>query len=300
MTMFSFEQLATFVRVMESGSFSAAAASLDLTQPAVSQQIRELERRLGARLLERVGRSIAPTAAGATLLGYARNLLETAAQASDAVARHAQGVQGTVRIGTGATACLHLLPPLLADIQQRYPDLQVIVATGNSADFVRRVEQNLLDLALVTLPVASRALQVSVVLEDAFVLIGPAQARKLPRQVTPQYLPTLPMMLFEPGTATRQRVDGWLLEAGVRLQPIMELGSVEAIKEMVAAGLGYSLIPQMALRPADRSALQVRTLTPRLTRELGLIVRHDKPVTRAMRVVAEAILATPAGRRKKG
>lgn len=299
MQMFSFEQLDTFVRVMESGSFSAAAASLDLSQPAVSQQIRELERRLGTRLLERVGRKIAPTAAGATLLGYARSLLETATEAVEAIGQHAEGVRGTVRIGTGATACLHLLPPVLAEIQQRYPALQVIVGTGNTGDFVRRVEQNLLDIALVTLPVSSRALHVSVVLEEPFVLIGPGSARKLPRQVAPRHLAALPLMLFEPGTNTRQQVDAWLLEAGLRLQPKMELGSVEAIKEMVAAGLGYSIVPQMALRQDDRRLLQVRQLAPVLTRQLGLIVRHDKPVTRAMRVVGEAILAArpPASRR---
>lgn len=288
---FSLEQLDTFVRVVEAGSFSAAAFSLDVSQPAVSQQIRELERRLGTKLLERVGRKIGPTAAGATLLGYARTILETAAAAIEAIGQHGEGVQGTVRIGTGATACLHLLPPVLAGIQQQYPALQVVVTTGNTEEFVKRVEQNLVDMALVTLPVSSRALHVTTAIEDAFVVIGPAAARKLPKRITAQHLKELPVMLFEPGANTRQLVDGWLLSAGVRQRPTMELGSVEAIKEMVMAGLGYSVIPRMALRPADHEALQVRQMLPPLKRELGLIMRQDKPVTRGMKLVAEALLS---------
>jgi DNA-binding transcriptional LysR family regulator len=289
---FSLEQLATFVRVVEAGSFSAAASALDVSQPAVSQQIRELERRLGAKLLERVGRKIGPTAAGATLLGYARMILETAALAAEAIGRHVEGIQGTVRIGTGATACLHLLPAVLAGVQRQYPALQVIVSTGNTEDFVKRVEQNLLDMALVTLPVSSRALHVTPAFEDSFVLIGPPMEKRLPKALSAQDLKELPMMLFEPGANTRRLVDGWLLNGGVRLQPKMELGSVEAIKEMVMAGLGYSIIPGMALRDADVGAVQVRQLLPPLKRELGLIVRQDKPVTRGMKVIAEALLSS--------
>ncbi|MET3432525.1 DNA-binding transcriptional LysR family regulator [Herbaspirillum seropedicae] len=285
----SIDQLHTFVKVLDNGSFSAAAALLEVSQPAVSQQVRELERRMGVKLVERVGRSIAPTAAGASLLGYARQILETAAQASEAVSDHAKELRGSVRLGTGGTACLHWLPPVLSALKQLHPALQVIVSTGNTEDCVRRVEQNLLDAALVTLPVSSRALQATPVLKDPFVVIGPAKGARLPRKATPAHLAALPVIHFEPDANIRQLVDGWLLAGGVRLQPDMELGSVEAIKEMVANGLGYAIIPAMAVRKTDQRRLQARAMEPALSRELGLIVRHDKPMTRALQATIKAL-----------
>ncbi|MBP1317374.1 LysR family transcriptional regulator [Herbaspirillum sp. 1130] len=294
----SIDQLGTFIKVLDNGSFSAAAALLDVSQPAVSQQVRELERRMGVKLVERVGRSVAPTAAGTSLLGFARQIVETAAQASEAVSDHANGVLGSVRLGTGGTACLHWLPPVLSALKQQHPALQVVVSTGNTDEFVRRVEHNQLDLALVTLPVSSRALQVTPALKDPFVVIGPAKGARLPRKTTAIHLAALPVIHFEPGANIRQLIDGWLLAGGVRLQPSMELGSVEAIKEMVANGLGYAIIPAMALRKADHRRLQVRAMEPALTRELGLIVRHDKPVTRALQAMIQALARhTPPGAR---
>lgn len=298
---FSLDQLQALVLVIETGSFSAAAEQLGLSQPAVSLQVKELERRLGARLVERVGRRLGPTAAGVSLLDHARGILEAADQAVAAVQTHAEGVLGTVRLGSGATACIHLLPALLRQIRERHPQLQVVVTTGNTDEFVRRVERNEQDLALVTLPVASRALVVTPLLRDAFVAIGPPAARRLPRTVAPQDFATRPLVLFEPGAHTRQLAEAWLLAGGLKARPEMELGSVEAIKEMVAAGLGYSLIPQMALRPQDRQRLQVASLAPPLVRELGLIVRADKPLTRAMQAVVHGLSACQAlpGRTRK-
>ena len=291
---FTFDQLRAFILVLDTGSFSVAAQHLGVSQPAVSAQVRELERKTGVRLFERVGRSLAATAAGVTLSGHARSLLEAGMQAAEAVSQHTQGLHGTVRLGTGATACLHLLPPLLRSIGQAHPALHVVVSTGNTDDIVRRVELNALDLALVTLPVASRALAVTKALRDDFVVVCAADAKPMPQTVRPKDLLELPLVQFEPGTNTRQLVDSWLLNNGVRIRPTMELGSIEAIKEMVAAGLGCSILPSMALREADRQRLQIRPLKPLLSRELGMVVRQDKPLTRGMQVLINAILASAA------
>ena len=118
---FTLDQLEVFTLVLDTGSFSAAAHHLGVSQPAVSAQVRELERKLGTRLLERVGRSVGPTPAGVALAGHARALLESGCQAAEAVSSLAKGVSGTVRLGTGATACLHLLPPLLLRIRKAHP-----------------------------------------------------------------------------------------------------------------------------------------------------------------------------------
>lgn len=295
---FTFDQLQVLTLVLDTGSFSAAALHLGVSQPAVSAQVRELERKMGVRLIERVGRSVAPTAAGVTLAGHARNLLEAGIWAAEAVSHHAEGVHGTIRLGTGATACLHLLPPLLQQIKRDYPDLHVVVSTGNTDDIARRVELNALDLALVTLPVVSRALTVSKALHDEFVVVCAADAAPLPKVVRAQDLAQTPMVLFEPGANTRRLVESWLLASGVRIRPAMELGSIEAIKEMVAAGLGCSVLPAMSLWATDRKRFQIRPLKPGLSRELGLVMRQDKPLTRGMQVLVNAMLASAAEQRK--
>src|SRR5205809_5785263 len=113
------DQLETFAAVIELGSFSAAAQRLNLTQPAVSFQIRQLERRLGLRLIERVGRRALPTVAGRELLPHIGHIDDALAAAFTAIGPYAQGVAGRVRLGTGATACIYLLPPVLRDLRRR-------------------------------------------------------------------------------------------------------------------------------------------------------------------------------------
>lgn len=290
--------LRTFALVLETGGFSAAAERLGLTQPAVSLQIRQLERSLGVRLIERVGRRAAATPAGAELLGHVAQIEGAVDGAVQAVSRHAGEARGRVRLGTGATACLHFLPVVLRSLHERHPALSVVVGTGNTADQVRRVEENTLDLALVTLPVAGRALAVTPVLRDELVLISPPQARA--RQVvpaTPERLGALPLVLFEPGGHTRQLIDAWFLAARMAVRPVMELGSVEAIKEMVAAGLGHGIVPSMSLGARGPAGLRVQSLRPRLQRELGLVVRRDKPMGKALQQVCEAIAGAAHPRR---
>ena len=284
------DHLNTFVEVVARGSFSAAAERLRLSQPAVSLQIRQLETRLGVRLIERVGKRATPTAAGTELLGHARRIDEALSAALDAMAVHARGFPGRVRIGTGATACIYLLPPVLGDLKRRFPALDITVRTGNTADVLKALEENALDIGLVTLPAPGRMFQVTPVLDDAFVAVAAADDDRLPAVVTPAVLATLPVVLYEAGGNTRRIVDQWFARAGVSLTPVMDLGSVEAIKELVGAGLGCAVLPESAVRRAgDRPAVVSRPLTPRLHRKLALVMRRDKTLTRTLRAVADAL-----------
>lgn len=288
----SLDQLRTFADVVELGSFSAAAARLSLSQPAVSLQVRELERRLGVRLIDRVGRRATPTPAGADLLAHAQRIDAAVAAALEAVAAHAAGTVGRVRLGTGATACIYLLPTALRRLRRDFPDIEVVVSTGNTADVMRQLEENALDVAFATLPVGGRALDVTPVVEDEFVAIFPADGAAPPPRVTPAALAGWPVVLYEPGANTRRAVDDWFARGGQTLKPAMQLGSVEAIKELVGAGLGCGVVPAMAVRDDDRSRqLTVRPLTPRLSRRLALALRRDKPLTRPLREVVRAIAA---------
>ena len=286
------DQLHTFSEVIDAGSFSAAAARLDLSQPAVSLQVRQLEQRLNVRLIERVGKRLKPTSAGQTLLEHARRIDAAVEDAMQALSSHARGVAGEVAIGTGATACIHLLPPMLRAMRKRHPKLDIRVSTGNTDDVVAAVTENRLDIGLVTLPAAGRSLHITPVLRDEFVAIAPAADQGWWQEVTPHTLVAAPMVAFESGSSTRLLIDEWFLQAGIRVRPVMALGSIEAIKEMVAAGLGYSIVPRMSVSAAHyRRGLRIATLTPELSRTLAIVVRQDKPLTPGLRKVISALEA---------
>lgn len=291
------DHLRTYALVMQSGSFSAAAEKLGLSQPAVSQQMQQLERQLKLRLIERVGRRARPTPAGADLLEQIRHVDAAVDGLMTAMSSHTREVKGRITLGTGATACLYFLPQALRTLRDRFPNLGVVVKTGNTGDFVRAVQENTLDMALVTLPVRSRALEVMELLDDEFVAVAPRRGAALPQRVTPASLAGRPLILFEPAANTRTLIDEWFRAGGPLPRPVMELGSVEAIKGMVAAGLGYSILPSMAVRGAGAHAqLQASSLTPRLRRRLAVILRKDKPVSKALRQVIEALQQQAAAR----
>ncbi len=281
----SLRQLRTFVAVVEAGGISAAARTLHLTQPAASQQLRELERVLRARLLERAGGKVLPTTAGEALLGPARRIQAAVEDAFAAVASLHAGETGRVRLGTGATACIYLLPPVLAAVKRRMPGLEVIIATGNSTDVIRRVETGELDVALVTIPVAAnRTLSVTRLVSDPLVALIPQPMAPAGKSLTAAQIARLPLILYERGGSTRAIIDAWFRRAGVTPTPIMQLDSIETIKTLVAGGLGASIMPQLALaRPVQGTA--VRTLRPALSRQLAVAVRKGKLLDRGLRVL---------------
>lgn len=288
------DYLATFRSVIELGSFSAAAERHGLTQPAVSLQVRQLEKRLGARLVERVGRIARATMAGSQLLEHADHIEAAVSSAIEAVAQHGAGTPGRVRLGTGATACIFLLPPLLARLRRQLPGLEITVSTGNTGDMLKAIEENLMDIGLVTLPASGRSLETVPVLRDDFLLIAPEGMQLLDR-ISSENIAKLPLLLFEPGGNTRRIVDRWFASGGAVPEPVMSLGSVEAIKAMVEAGVGCSIVPGMSVNENTRRRLATRPLSPPLFRELAVVIRRDKKLSPGLRATREALLGL-AGR----
>lgn len=278
-------QFRTFLAVVEAGSVSTAARTLHLTQPAVSQQLRELERTLGVRLLDRAAGKVIPNAAGAALLEPARRAAAAAEDAAAVAAEHGRGDVGRLRLGTGATACIHLLPPVLAAVKRAMPGLAVTVAIGNTAEILPRLEAGDLDVALVTLPVpASRALSVTRLLSDPLLALLPeADTPAGEGSITAEQLGRLPLILYETGGNTRAATDAWFRRAGVTPRPVMELGSVEAIKTLVGSGLGGAVLPALALRDPVPGAA-ARVLRPAASRELGYVLRREKVRDRGLRL----------------
>lgn len=284
----SLRQLRTFVAVVEVGSITLAARDLHLTQPAVSQQVRELERILGVRLLDRAEGRVIPTAAGEAILASARRAHAAVADVAAHAATYRGGDAGRVRLGTGATACIYLLPPVLAAAKRRMPGLEILVVTGNTPDILRRIEEGSLDVGLVTLPSkVGSTLSRSPLLRDPLVALVP-QGAPGAGALTPSQAASLPLILFEAGGDTRGIVDAWLSREGLTPKPIMELGSVEAIKVLVASGLGASILPRLALRETSPGTA-IRPLRPAVARDLGLVLRKEKVLDRGLRLLIEEL-----------
>jgi len=286
---FTFDQLRAFGQVVAAGSVSLAAERLNLTQPAVSLRVRQLERQLGVRLLERVGRRVAPTAAGRALLPHVRRIEAAVAEAMERMADHAGTAVGRVRLGTGATACIYLLPPLLRDLRGRFPRLDIEVRTGNTPEMLKSLEANMIDIAFATLPASGRMFEAVPVLTDEIVAVFAAGNEPSANGITAAELAELPLVLYEPGGNSRRVIDDWFGRAGVSPKPVMELGNIEAIKELVGAGLGCGLLPRLALRNAASGPIAARSLSPALHRELGIVLRRDKTPDRGLREVIKAV-----------
>lgn len=287
------DQLRTFLDVVELGSFTAAAARAGITQPAASLQIRQLETSLGLRLVERVGKTMRPTQAGRILADHARRIGGDVAAALSDMESLSSDQTGHVRLGTGATACIHLLPPVLRRLKEGFPSLQITVKTGDTRDILRALEENTLDIGLVTLPVAGRMFSVTPVLADEFVFVSASGSGSGTPEtaLAAEDLKDLPLILYEAGGHTRTLVDRWLAKAGVSIAPVMDLGSVEAIKGLVGAGVGCAILPKSGIgaNPA-KSGLSIRSLAPRLERSLGVVLRNDKPRHRGLREMEAALM----------
>lgn len=287
----SLDQLRALLEVVGHGSFSAAARRLNLSQPAVSLQIRELETRLGVPLIERIGKRALATSAGRDIVAHAQRLVAESERTIATALRHREGRLGRVTIGTGYTAITHQLPPVLRSLRERHPDLELRVTTGTTERIVELMHDHVVELGLVTLPVDRRDFRITPVRDSDMVAIFPASHRNIPNPATPAHMAQHPVIL-EIGRANHNRLTrAWFAAAGIDIKPVMELDNVGAIQIVVGAGLGVSIVPTEVVAGAAKSANVIaRPLDPPLRRSLALIERHDKPDNPALAIVRNAIL----------
>jgi DNA-binding transcriptional LysR family regulator len=290
------DQLRAFVEVVGRGSFTAAAKELNLTQPAITHQVQELERRFNVTLVERLGKRAHLTEAGEKLIEHARHLLEEDSRTRSSMRRFADGWLGRVRIGTSMTVLMYLLPPLLRQLKSNYPQLEINLKAGLTATTLDMLKANALDLGLCALPVEDPAFETLPFFKDELVAILPASMGRAPNRVTPAYLSQCPLILGNESSALRRAVTDWLTLAGPPPKPVMEFDNVEAIKSVVAVGMGASIVPSLCLGAGHvrGSKTIVRPLSPRASRRIGLVKLRGKQETEAMRLAAEAILALPS------
>ena len=290
----------TLQEIVRCQSFSRAAETLHLSQPAVSHHVRHLEEEVGQPLLERVGKRALPTPAGEVLLAHAARAFAELEAARQSLQELRGRVAGRLSVGTGATASTYLLPPLLRRLHARHPDLELVVVTGNSAEMVAAVAASHLDLAVVTLPVnRGAAVTVTPLMLDPLVAITPSAAPWRRRgALTAAELARHPLILYERGGTIRRVIDEWFRRSGVVPRIAMELGNGEAIKKMVAAGLGLSVTSAMSLAAEVRAReLIARPLAPPLGRRLGIVRRRDRAASPALRAFLDGLEALAVRRR---
>jgi len=291
----------TLEAIARSGSFSRAGETLHLSQPAISHHVRHLERAVGVPLLIRRGRRAAPTEAGALLLEHAGRAFRVLDEAREAIQRLQGRVAGRVTVGTGATASIYLLPAILRRLRARHPRLELVVVTGNADEIAAAVSRGELDVGVVTLPVAvGRGLLVSPFYVDRLVAIAPPGGRRTRRApMTAAELAREPVILYERGGTIRRVVDDWFRRGRATPHVAMELGNAEATKKLVGAGLGLSIVSEIAVKAdAGAGALSLIPLRPALHRRIGIVRRRDRAPRPALQALVTALEA--AANRARG
>lgn len=284
----SLHRIETFTEVVEQQSFSAAAKRLGLTQPAVSTQIRELEKRLGVQLITRVGRRSVPTTAGAEFLKHAQNITGAVFAALDGMAHYSERSAEKLRFGMDPSTGFLMLPLFWRALHNRLPDLDIQVHSWNTAGIIQGLCDRQLDIGIVNLPPAGTALDVRSVMQDEMLLIAPGGDTSLPPKLTPSALAALPLLAYEPGGEMRGIVRGWFSLKGESFNPLMEIGDIDAIKQLVTSGLGYSILPGKAISREERASFTLRRLAPRLYRKLALVVKEDDtPLSPSLQAAVE-------------
>jgi DNA-binding transcriptional LysR family regulator len=286
-------QFEVFLAVAKAGSFRAAAEVMHLSQPALSQHVAEMERELGTRLFDRLGRKVALTEAGRVLEEHAHRLFASLASAREAVADLSGLKRGSLVLGASTTPGIYVLPGMIAAFQEKHPGVTLSLRIGNSAAIEEQIRANELDLGVVGgHPLRLGEKCVAAGLLDELVLIVPPNhpwARR--REIPPSFLEGERLLVREEGSATRQVTERALQRAGGHIKASMELGHTEAIKQAVIAGLGIAFVSIYAIR-GEVEAGRLRTVRLkglRIQRHFHIIHNEARTLSTSARAFIELL-----------
>ena len=280
-------QLAAFCAVVERRSFSQAAERLGVTQPAVSLQVRALEKRLGTQLLDRSGRRVEPTEAGLRLYRGAQRLLSLEEQLLDELAGEAEGdLVGELQIGASTGPAAIVVPLLLCEFQRRHSALKISLTVSDTHSVVERVAARELELGIVGAARRHRAVRFEPFFDDEVILACPPEHAFAGRTVSLDELRGENLILMQDGAGVRQIVEDELRSLGVRLRDLdvrLELGLQESVRSAVQAGYGLTFISRSAVEPelaaGTLAAAAVEGLDAK--REISLVRASGRSPTRA-------------------
>ncbi len=293
----NFNQLLIFHKVAELRHFTRAAKALYISQPAVSKQVHQLEKTLKQPLFTQVGQKIYLTEAGKLLYDYADRIFALAAEAETALDEMQQLERGRLTLGASTTIGTYLLPDLLGRYKAQYPGIDLIVEIGNTEDIQQKLLVHRLEVALIEGGVTHPELSEQVWRQDELVLIAPPTFLSCEHEQTiQQFLAQKPpVILREQGSGTRSVLEQALARHGIEpLHPIIELGSTEAIKRAVAAGLGVSFVSAHTIQfeVASGYLKQVHLSDFSVRRSLLIVRLREKCISKAAQVFLHLIETT--------
>jgi DNA-binding transcriptional LysR family regulator len=288
-----FQQLLYFVAVAETRHFTRAAERVHVAQPSLSQQIRALEKELGAELFSRARGNVALTEAGEALLPLARRIIADTETARHEVLELVQLRRGRVRLGATPSLCTGLLPEVLRTFHDLHPGIELLIEESGSHDLVRDLARGALDLALVVLPLpaASPALTTVELLREDLVVVSSAAGPAPRSPVRIADLQGEPLVMFRHGYDLRELTVAACRAAGFEPSFTVEGGEMDAVLGFVRAGLGLAVVPSMV---AARAGLGLRVTAlagPGLRRTIALAHRSDVAPPRAARELQKVLLA---------
>jgi len=270
-------KLKIFLTVAQRLSITDAAGDLHLTQPAVSLQIRALEKEVGLLLLERGGRKLRLTQAGELLHQCAVSILHTKDEAERGMAELRDAHKGKLILGTNTTGGMYLLPRIVRAFREAHPDTEILLHIGSTMELYEKILQNVVDMGFVGGPTEDRRYGVEPVCIDHLALIvSPAHPLARRREINVKELEQWPCIAAERISRTRHFVERKLREAGVTLRVVMELPGTEAVKKAVEANVGFAFVSGYSVDPLPESLQTLDFHGADLARHMEVIYRRQK------------------------
>ncbi len=299
-----FQQLRVFRIAARSRGFTSASEQLGLSQSTVSQHIKQLEDELGCSLFLRAGRRVYVSEAGKLLLSYVDRIFHELKNAEMSVRELSSMKRGTIRLGVGATTLTYQLPKVLGRFKRSYPEIELIVITGTTEFLLSQIASQAMDLAIV-MSVSSapgNVLITPLASEELVVIVNAEHPLARQNVLDPADLKELSFILYEKHSAMDKLIQSFFLRIGVSPKISMELENIEAMKSLVAAGLGASIVPLCSVNSTPQSpmlrVMRVKGFT--LERELALATLNAEVLPTAIEKLAAQLIKTlsQAGRKR--
>lgn len=283
-------QLRYFDAVARLGHFGRAADACAISQPALSMQIKELEDLLGAVLVERGARQVRLTPLGEAVAMRVAGILRAVDDLGEAVRASRGPLSGRLRVGIIPTIAPYLLPALTAQLARTHPGLDLEVREALTSRLISDVAQGLLDTAILALPVSEPALTEVALFRETFLLVRQAGDAAMPVP-DPAGLRAMKLLLLEEGHCFRDQALAFCAPNGLQPRTVMEASSLTTLVAMVGAGLGVTLVPEMAVALETRSAgvTAARFPAPEPTRTVGMVWRKSSPLSEQFHRLAESV-----------
>ena len=290
-------QLRCFLAIVKEGGFNKATVRMQMTQPALSYQIRQLEKDLGTSIFHRRPGGVSPTEAGRLLSIHAEAIMETVRRANRAIEELSEGVAGAVRIGTISSIGVQVFPQVLAAIRETFPAIKPSVLYHHSNVIIEALASNKIDLALLVNPQVDKRFKRETVIEERlFLVCGKNHPLFGQHAISAAELKKQQFIALPSDSVTGQLIRDHLAKLGVSVDPVVSTNNIETAKKMVEMGLGIAFLPELLISPDmvtksnPQGTLGLLEVGPVLSRKIALVTWKNLDVSKTIRTFAEAFV----------